>query len=845
MPKADAAPLRLWRLSWAEWRAHPWRQFAALVSVALGVALAFSVHLINHSALAEFSAAVRSANGEPDLSLVATGGGFEEGLLDTLASQPLVVQALPRVELDTVALLEGNRREPVRVAGIDALQAAAIAPELMPRPEEGAGRLAFLDPGQVFVNAALAERLGDARSLTVMANGRPLVLQRAGTVAAAGGPLAVVDIAAAQAHFGQDGRLSRIDLRLQAGVGREALQRAVVLPPTARWEAPDDARQRVSNLSRAYRVNLTVLALVALVVGAFLVFSVVSLAVAQRTPGFALLGVLGMSAADRRRLVLAECAVLGGVASVLGIALGTGMAAAALRLLAGDLGGGYFTGVTPPLRFSTPAAAVFAALGTAAAVAGGWWPAAQAARLSPALALKGLGQLPERAPPWGPGLLLLGLGAVLAMLPPWGELPVAAYAAVAVILVGGIALVPFMVHVLLGRRQPGRAGHALLLLALQRARFFRGTATAAVAGVVASLALSVALTVMVASFRDAVSGWLETILPADLYVRAGVAGAVSGGVSFAPGLVEAAATLPGVARVQPGRTQGLLLQANRPEVWLMARMLGPDPARALPLVETPRPLPPGEIGVFVSEAMQALYGAQPGSLLRLPLGGREVSLRVRGVWRDYARQFGSVMIDLRDYQRLTGDPHLNELALWLQPGTGPAPVQEALRSLAERGGSDARALSFASTAQLKSLSLQIFDRSFAVTRYLQAVAIAIGLAGVAASLSSQVLARRREFGLLAHLGLTRGQVLRLVTLETGCWLAAGIVVGLGLGMAISAVLVFVVNPQSFHWTMDLKLPLPQVAALAAGVMAAGLVTSFFTARHAASADAVRSVKEDW
>ncbi|HSI57424.1 MAG TPA: ABC transporter permease [Ideonella sp.] len=300
-----------------------------------------------------------------------------------------------------------------------------------------------------------------------------------------------------------------------------------------------------------------------------------------------------------------------------------------------------------------------------------------------------------------------------------------------------------------------------------------------------------------------------------------------------------------MARALPGRGLPLLLRADRPEVWLTARSLGTDPAQALPLISAAAALPAGETGVFVSEAMQVLYGAEPGSVLMLPLGGRSVALRVRGVWRDYARQFGSVAMDIADYQRLTGDRRVNEMALWLRPGAGAAEVQQALKTLTARAGGDADSLGFASTAQLKTLSLQIFDRSFAVTRYLQVVAIAIGLAGVAASLSSQVLARRREFGLLTHLGLTRGQLLRLVMLETVCWLLAGIVVGLALGLAISVVLVFVVNPQSFHWTMPLRVPLPQVAALAAGVLLAGGLTSLFTARHAASVDAVRSVKEDW
>jgi putative ABC transport system permease protein len=292
----------------------------------------------------------------------------------------------------------------------------------------------------------------------------------------------------------------------------------------------------------------------------------------------------------------------------------------------------------------------------------------------------------------------------------------------------------------------------------------------------------------------------------------------------------------------------LALAPDQPEVWLQSRALGARPEQALPLVGAPLALPAGQTGVYVSEAMVALYGARPGQVLSLPLAttaGTTARVFVRGIWRDYARQSGSIAIDSADYQRLTGDARLNDLALWLAPGTPAAPLKDAIRRAVGQAGGAPQTLAFASTAQLKTLSLQIFDRSFAVTRYLQVVTIAIGLAGVAASLSAQVLARRREFGLLAHLGFTRAQVLRLVMWETAGWLLAGLVVGLLLGLAISAVLVFVVNPQSFHWTMDLRVPPGAVAALLGAVLAAGLGTSALTARHALSADAVRAVKEDW
>ena len=837
-------PAWLWPLMWREWRHHPWRHGVALLAVALGVALAFSVHLINNSALAEFSSAVRAANGAPDLTLRGPRAGFDDALFERVASDPAVDTASPVLEVDTHALSDSGSRVAVRVLGIDSLRVPAVALDLLPRPAAGEDRLVFLDPDAAFANPAARSQLGlaDGAALRLQSGPGYLTTRLAGSVPVAGLPLLVMDLAAVQQRFGPAARLTRIDLRLAPGTDTATLLARLALPAGVQAVPTDAAEQRVSNLSRAYRVNLTVLALVALFVGAFLVFSVVSLSVAQRTPGLALLGVLGLTAAERRGMVLTECAVVGAVGSVIGLALGSAMAAAALRFMAGDLGGGYFPGITPALQFSLAGALGFGLLGTASAVVGGWWPARQAERIVPAQALKGLGSVDNSSPPAWPGLALLAAGAAAAFAPPIAGLPLAAYAAVAALLFGGVALVPAVVHALLVA-VPTPQG-ALPLLAVQRARFQRRTATAAVAGVVASLALSVALTVMVASFRVGVTDWLGSVLPADLYARAAGSSSATEQAWLTPEFAQQAAAIVGVQKVQGSRNRLLQFAPDRPAVLLAARPLLPD-GSSLPLLGAALPAQPGTMGVFVSEAMVSLYGARPGTALELPLGlpgnAGPVRALVRGVFRDYARQFGTVTMDAADYQQLTGDTRINDLALWLAPGADMASVQSALRALMP----DPSLLEFAATTELRTLSLRIFDRSFAVTYYLQAVAIAIGLVGIAASLSAQVLARRKEFGLLAHLGLTRRDVVLVVAGEGAAWVAAGTLVGLALGVAISLVLVFVVNPQSFHWTMDLVLPWSRLALLCAAVLVAGVATAAFSARSAAGRSAVLSVKEDW
>ena len=875
--------------SWQELQHNPWRNLAAAVAVMLGVALAFSVHLINASALSEFSQAVRSVNGQADLELRGVQGTFDEAVFERVASHPQVAVASPVLELASYGVAASGKRTGLRVVGVDALVVARVAPALMPVPGSAsnnasnggadAERFAIFTPGFVFLNATARQNTEGQATFKLQSGLQLLDVKVAGTVNTGGAALAVMDIAAAQELFDKRGQLSRIDVRLVPGADRTAFIQSLQLPPGITTTEPGDDAQRVSNLSRAYRVNLTVLALVALFTGAFLVFSVLSLSVAKRAQQFALLGVLGLTGRERLALVMAESALLGLVGSITGIALGTALAALALRLLGGDLGGGYFAGVAPSLQFDAWAALVYGVLGVAAALVGGWWPARAAQKLPPAQTLKGLGAAPAEGSAHWLSLFLIAAGALLALVPPVFGIPLAAYVSVALLLVGGITALPWLIALLYDQLSPQVARYLLPMLAVERARRVRESAAVAVSGVVASLSLAVALTVMVASFRDSVTQWLDVVLPADLYMRtAAPSGAGGSGdtVYFTPEFVRNIAQTQGVARVGTLRTTTLLLSPGQPAVALIARDLT-DPAATLPLVGPALPAPPGHVAIYVSEAMVDLYDARPGAVFK-PLGmafsqsfsppaqqiqglpainsvaNGSVATRpvvstppfyVSGVWRDYARQFGAIAIGQPDFERLTGDRRINDLGLWLAPGAVSSEVEQAVRVQADRFAGAGSLIEFASTSQIRAISLKIFDRSFAVTYWLQGVAIAIGLFGVAASFSAQVLARRKEFGLLAHLGLTQRQILTVVAGEGAAWTLIGSVAGLGLGLAVAVVLVHVVNPQSFHWTMDLIVPWLRLLGLCGAVVVAGTMTAWLAGRAAAGKDAVLAVKEDW
>ena len=548
-----------------------------------------------------------------------------------------------------------------------------------------------------------------------------------------------------------------------------------------------------------------------------------------------------------------------------GIAGGYALAAAVLRVFGGDLGAGYFAGVQPSVQWAPLAALAYFALGLAVALLGGLAPALDAARARPAVALKaGTDETALRrlARAW-PGLVCLAAAGAMAFAPPVFALPLFGYLSIAFLLVGAIALMPRLAGAVfraLARLAPwlGAAGvtaqpapvppfplQPVAALALARLANASGQAGIALGGVLASFSLMVAMAIMVASFRTSVDEWVLRILPADVYARSASAGATGG---LSPAEQDALRNVPGVAREVCLRIRSVSLAPDRPNITVLARDVDPaDPGRSMVLVgeqapvaplspSTPTNLPPA----WVSEAMADLYGLRAGAVLRLPLQGQRREFRVAGIWRDYARAAGAVIVRRDDYIAMTGDRDAGDAALWLAKGASAAQVQENIRKLPF-----GELLETSVPSEIRNLTLKIFDRSFAVTYLLEGIAIVIGLFGVAATFSAQTLARSREFGMLRHVGVTRGQVLGILALEGAALTTLGILAGFALGWVISLVLVHVINPQSFHWTMQMHYPWPLLATVALALLASAAVTALAAGRHALSAGPIRAVREDW
>ncbi len=833
---------RVWGiLLLAQVREQPGRLSVTVVAIALGVALGAAVYLVNATALNEFGLATKRLVGEADIIVRGPSDGFDETLYPALAKDPAVAIASPILEVE--AALPG-RRDTLKILGLDPFRAAALQPALL--GEIAGDILQLLRADGIFLSASAARQLnlrrGDALAVTLGSDIKSLPVLGILSAAAYPQPLGIMDIGSAQWTFAKIGRLNRIDVRLKPGTPVDAYRGALAahLPPGVLAVAPQFERDRALTVTRAYRVNLNMLALVALWTGAFLVFSTQSLSVLRRRRALALLRALGVTRGELQWALVGEGAALGVAGSSLGVLLAVLIAAALLHLLTGDLGNGQLHAVSLSVHAAALPLLFFFCVGTGVAAAGALMPARGAARQPPARGLKGgdveYGQLATAS--WRAGVALLLVGALLARLPAVAGLPIFGYAAIGALLFGAVLLVPVLTVKIL--ELAPRTNRVVWDAAIAQLRENVGLSTLSLASIIVSFSLMIAMAIMVYSFRVSFEHWLGKLLPADLQIREPPGNDTA---YWSPAEQAKLASVPGIAKLEFRRTQQLLLDAGRPAVTLIAR--GQDSgevAAALPMVQTVA-APSGDAldPVWISEALGDLYGLQAGGTLTLTLGGRSRRYRIAGVWRDYARTFGAVVLSLPAYVAATGDRDATEASVWLDGRRTVAAVEAGLRACFARPD----ALELLTSTEVRERSLQIFDRAFAITYALEAIAVIIGLTGVSFAASSTALARRSEFGMLRHIGMLRRQIIGILASEGLLMSGFGVLYGVTLGAVLSLVLVYVVNRQSFNWSIDLAVPVWQLAALSLTLIAAAALTAVWSGRAATSQDAVRAVREDW
>ena len=828
------------------------RTLLTLLSIALGVAVVIAIDLAGDAAAGSFESSMTTLVGRVDYEITANAG-VDEQYLAKLAALPVDARFAAVME-QPVVIVRLTSTHPASahsasttLYGIDIVGSGAglggVGGEGI-QPEE-------LETSAV-VSSDLAERFhwkkGDEITLRGRDHSAKFKIQTIAPKQNTG--WIGIDIGAAQMLLDSSGKVQRIEVFVgphEDAARVEKLIRAMV-PSTWEVETPGARSEENRRMLRAFRWNLRILSYISLLVGAFLIYNTIAVSVVRRRTEIGILRALGTSSRGVLLVFLGEAAMLGLVGSVLGILLGRGLAAGLVGMIS-DTVNALFTTSTPGAIALTPFSIAGALLtGTAVAFFAALIPAREAARIAPAEAMRRAVVEHQARLHTARDLAIAAaaaLGAVgLCQLGPIDGRPVAGYVAT-LLAVGAAAMIapPFVsgvIGVLRGflKRFLGPEG----LIAGRSLVASLSRTSIVVTALATAVAMMVAVGVMVGSFRETVQVWLESQLRADIYMRA--EGQPRAGI-FAP----LAGAVPAIVEQTPGVDYIDVLHALEIHYEGMKATLGGGRMDVIRRGSALRFLAgngneilgslPGRDRAIVTEPFADKHHVHTGDVLRIPLGSRDVALTVAGIYYDYSSDRGMVLVDRSTLLKYLPEQPVNDLAVYVKAGFDRTKVRRDLENRLR----DYPVL-IAPNEFLRQQAVEIFDRTFAVTYALEGVAILVAMLGAANSLLALVLDRRREIGLIRYLGAARGQVRRMILTEAGLlgFLAGSL--GLALGMALSLVLIYVINKQSFGWTIQFHPPLTLLGGALMLVWAFTILAGVYPARFAARLEPAEVVHEE-
>jgi putative ABC transport system permease protein len=825
---------------------HPAQLALALIGLTLGVGTMVAVDVATASSQRAFELSQQAVNGAATHQITGGPRGIDERLYTQLRMHAGAGSPLRLAPLVVGYVTVGERA--MQLLGVDPFAAA----ELAGGRRDGVDGLRrwFSEPGTVVMSAATADQLGLAinSGFDVAVGG---VRQRAtliGRITDAGpgfDAVLLTDIAQAQEWLGASGRLSRIDVRLAEGAAGAALlaRLRAQLPADLELHATRAQGGETFAMTDAFTTNLKAMSLLALLVGAFLIYGAVSFAVLQRRATIAVLRALGATRGEVLVVVLSEAAVLGVVGALCGVLLGLAIGRGLVGLVSQTINDLYF--VLTVREVTVPVSGVVTALcaGLATALAAALLPALEVAASAPRLGLA-RSVLERRAVQVARTLAVvsavLGVGAGLMV---WvsGRSLLAGFAALFMLLLSVAAVTPAALRVL------AQAAARLGARVSPVARLACGDIAASLSRTgVASAALGMALTamigvaIMVESFRESLREWLIQTLRADVYVSApGPAEASERRLD--PAVIRAVLATPGIRDHSESRRVVVGSQRGALDLNAVRFAHAGYPALTFTQADAAHAWPQFARGaILISEPLAWRLGLAPLDTLTLTTASGPRAFAVAGVYREYGNDRGEVLMSLGTYQRLWDDEAISGLGIYLAPGVEASVAVGELRAAA-RGR---QALFIRSNADIRALSMRIFERTFVITRVLYWLAAGVAAVGLVSALLAWELERSRELAILRSLGLTPGGTALLVLAQTTFMGIAALLTAIPAGLLTALLLTGVINRRAFGWQIDLHLTPAQFTDALWLALAAALAAGVYPAWRSARAPLANGLREE-
>ncbi|MFZ4816366.1 MAG: ABC transporter permease [Phototrophicaceae bacterium] len=817
-----------------------------VLGVALGVAMVVSIDLANLSAKRGFLLSTRSLTGEATHQVIGGMDGLPTDLYRQLRVELGLRQSAPVVEgYVPVAELGG---QPLRLLGVDAFADApfrsyltnvSVSSEVNLNAADALNRF-VATPNTVLMSETLANRFGirPGDSLTLTLEGGAVSLRVVGTLnpedaasAQALENLLLADIATAQAVIGQPGRISRIDLILPDGYDAAPLE--AILPAGARLARVTEESSAIAQMTAAFELNLQALSLLALVVGAFLIYNTVTFNVVQRRPVIGTLRSLGTTRAQIFILILSEAALLALIGTVIGLALGVILGRFTVQIVSLAISNLYFTSNVQTVNVDLFTLVKGAFIGMGISLVAALIPSWDATRTAPVGVMR-RSELEDQAQKLlplitGVALAMNVLGLGLLAIP--SKSVVLSFAALFCIVVGSALFTPILlvgvmraivplterVFGLLGRMAPRAVERSL------------SRTSVAVAALTVAVSVIVGVSVMIASFRTTVADWLDSTLGADIFIAPPSAGVNQFSLGMPAEVMDQVAAVDGIERVSAARQVTAIAPdyPDQPPANLIAITFDIAPNRRFvwnTFANSAEGLAAGQ--VMVSEPFAFRRGITPeNNTVRLMTDNGEQTFTVFGVIYDYTTDQGAVYMQLDTYHTHWNDRRVSNIGAFITPGADLEGLVDTLETetLADQG------LIVQSNRSLREGVFVVFDQAFSITIALRLLATIVAFIGILSALLALQLENTRQYGLMRAIGLTPAQLGRFTLIQTGLMGFTSGLLALPIGLALAAVLIFVINVRSFGWSMGF-MPLPgQMAQAFTVAISAALIAGVYPA----------------